>query len=199
MIIKSGLYLSKDPYSAVNIRIDVYPRSFDIIELRKQLKSQTENFVFVYDLPNNYTAEGKLLATVNSSLGTSVPARARELWRLPAMSGEELIEHLIANRPITNPCHPRTLFSDAKALFRALDNMNFFRFYTPQIIEPSLYQFECIHGTRERLSDILKNIMDFNVKTFGAYSGDNTIKKHLKYSLDKGIFQVGYVDTERSW
>jgi len=197
MVIKSGSYLSNGIHGAVEANIEVYPRSFNIAELQEREAARTRGYVFIYNLENMYSPEGKLMPTTASTLGCEVPARSRELWRMPELNKSELVYHLLNRSPLLHPCR-RGEFSHPERLADVLDKTKFLDFFAPKVINGSWYQFSRLRGAQFEIAPILEELVVLNSQIFGAYKAGKPGKTYLRSALKEGLFEIGYVDVEQS-
>ena len=198
MVIESGSFVSVGPRGSISIKVDVYMRSPEVVEVWGRRNADEPGRVLIFDLENAYTSDGRLLPTTVSSLGSSVPARCRELWYLPKLQGADLIFHLLSRRPLCHPC-ARGLFLDSKALVDNLIEKRFFDFFAPKVIAESWYQFFRIGGGDQDIRGILTELASFNQKVFGAYGGGKLKSAYINRALRDGYFEIGYVDVEPSY
>ena len=198
MKIPEGIVTFEGNGESIPINIKVVPITPGLVDHIVTHWEQGDKYhTFEYHLKRSFDEEGRVLPTVKSTLSFDVPVMSVELWRVPLIKFETLMEIIHCIRPFTSPVNLSHSIYDiehVRVFFR--DGIYEDRLRLTSVRCSSLH-FSAKDANRP-LEGMIEEFIDFGRREFGAYSNARLTKQARRKYKETNSISLGYVAQEES-
>ena len=185
--------------ASIPISIKVVPITPGLVDhIGEHWERDDKYHTFEYHLKRSFDIEGRVLPQVRSPLNFDVPVRSLELWRVPSIKFETLIEIIHSIRLFTSPVNlPHSIY-DIEHLSVFFRNGRYEDRLRLTSVRCSSLHFSAKNESCQ-IQDIIEEFIDFGRQEFSAYSSAKLTRQARRSYKETNSISLGYVAQEESY
>lgn len=199
MVNKTGTLDIRVRERFVKIEIQIVPWQSNVTEQLEERWTESDDFVsFTYDLTRRFTEDGRVLPTVQSTLGHEIPVRSRELWRVPSMPISDLVSLIHSIRPLKSPVKHGVKEYSCEALVSFFENGHFDSVLKLFSVRPSCLEFVPKGEGSSLPNSIIDEFIEFGAREFKSYTSPKLRRQSRRDYVETNSIALGYLAQEES-